>query len=306
MSITSLCIATRQSNMALWQASFIKQQLLKLYPHLQIELLGITTKGDQIQNKPLADIGGKGLFIKVLEEALLDGRADIAVHSMKDVPPELPESLEIVVILKRDNPHDVFVSNQYANIDELPDGAIIGTCSVRRQAQILAYNPKLTIKSLRGNVNTRLAKLDAGEYDGIILAAAGLERLALTNRICQVLDIEMMLPSVAQGALGIEVLQNKPELTALLAPLTNEESSICVHAERALVRALNGNCHSSIGAYATIEDEKITLRGLVASPGGQKVLKVESKGKIELADDIALSCAEELIAKGALGVLQIN
>ncbi len=289
--------------MALWQANFVKQTLLELYPQLQIELLGITTKGDQIQDRSLADLGGKGLFIKSLEEALLAGRANLAVHSMKDVPPELPATLEIGAILKRDDPHDVFVSNKYTSIEALPKGAVIGTCSVRRQAQLLAYNSELIVKPLRGNVNTRLAKLDAGEYDGIILAAAGLQRLQLTHRIRQFLDIEMMLPSVAQGALGIEVIQQNDELLDLLQPLNDRQSSICVNTERALVRALNGNCHSPIGSYATIKDNLLTLRGLVASIDGKQVVHATVKGKVELAKQLASNCATELIAQGATAIL---
>lgn len=303
MRNTSLCIATRQSNMALWQANFVKQTLLELYPHLQIELLGITTKGDQIQDRSLADLGGKGLFIKSLEEALLAGRANLAVHSMKDVPPELPPTLEIGAILKRDDPHDVFVSNQYSSVEALPKGAVIGTCSVRRQAQLLAYNAELIVKPLRGNVNTRLAKLDAGEYDGIILAAAGLQRLQLTHRIRQFLNIEWMLPSVAQGALGIEVVQHNNELLELIKPLNDPQTSICINAERALVRALNGNCHSPIGSYATIKRDSLTLRGLVASIDGKKIVRATVEGNVESAQQLAANCAAELIAQEASVIL---
>lgn len=306
MNITSLRIATRQSNMALWQANFIKQSLLELYPKLQIELLGITTKGDQIQDRSLADLGGKGLFVKALEVALLDGQANLAVHSMKDVPPELPPNLKIAAILKRDDPHDVFVSNQYASIETLPPGAVIGTCSVRRQAQLLAYNPTLTIKPLRGNVNTRLAKLDAGEYDAIILAAAGLQRLQLTHRIRQFLDIKMMLPSVAQGALGIEIVKhNNDTLLELLQELNDHQTSLCVTAERTLVQALNGNCHSPIGAYANIKNNILTIHGLVASIDGKQVVRATVNGSVRQAEQLALDCANKLLAQGASLILSI-
>ena len=306
MTIKQLRIATRQSRLALWQANFVKQQLLQLYPDLHIELIGITTQGDQIQDKTLAQLGGKGLFVKALEDALLTERADLAVHSMKDVPPVLPESLTIAAILERNDPRDVLVSNRYSSLAALPADATVATCSVRRQAQLLAYQPQLQLASLRGNVNTRLAKLDNEQFDAIILAAAGLARLQLTERISEYLSIELMLPSVGQGALGIEVLQHKTELIALLAPLIDKYTMLCVNAERALVKALSGHCHSPIGAYATIKNNTIMLRGLVASLDGQQVLKAKAAAAIELADNVATNCTTQLLNQGAAEILAIG
>jgi len=306
MTAKILRIATRQSKLALWQANFVKQQLLQLYPDLCIELVGITTQGDKIQDKTLADIGGKGLFIKALEEALLHEQADIAVHSMKDVLPELPERLKIAAILKRDDPRDVFVSNRYQHITELPPDAIVGTCSVRRQAQLLAYQPRLQIAALRGNVDTRLKKLDAAQFDAIVLAAAGLVRLQLKERINEFLSTEFMLPSVGQGAIGVEILQDNTRVAALLAPLADRETMLCVNAERHLVKALHGNCHSPIGAYATIENETLNLQGLVASIDGQQVIKAEAKGSVEFASDVAIDCMQQLVSQGAERILSTS
>jgi len=298
-----LRIATRQSKLALWQANFVRQRLQQHYPDLVIELVGLTTQGDVIQDKSLADIGGKGLFIKVLEEALLNNTADIAVHSLKDVPPQLANSLTIAAVLKREDARDVFVSNTYQSIDALPSGAIVGTCSVRRQAQLLAYRADLRVKSLRGNVDTRLKKLDAGEFDAIIQAAAGLKRIGCERRISQYLPIAWMLPSVAQGAIGIECRSNDTQIIDGLQPLQDTNTRICTDTERALVRALKGNCHSPIGAYALIENDRLTLHGVVASADGKRVLRVQQTVSLAEQEALGVNAAEALLAQGARDIL---
>lgn len=269
--MNNIRIATRQSKLALWQANFVAEQLKQFYPDLNTELVPILSTGDQVQDKPLADIGGKGLFIKELESALMAGRADIAVHSMKDVPPDLPEGLQIAAILSREDPRDAFVSEQYAKFSDLPANAIVGTCSPRRTAQLLAHRSDLTIKSLRGNVNTRLKKLQQGEFDAIILAAAGLKRLGLAEVVREYFDINFMLPSVAQGAIGIECLSSARDMVACVDVLNDPATAVCVNAERDLVRALNGNCHSPIGSYACFQRDQICLKGLVQTVNGELV-----------------------------------
>ncbi|HGY5998184.1 TPA: hydroxymethylbilane synthase, partial [Aeromonas hydrophila] len=278
MAARTLKIATRKSPLALWQANFVKDRLEALYPELQVELVPMSTQGDKILDTPLAKVGGKGLFVKELETAMLEGRADIAVHSMKDVPVEFPEGLGLHTICEREDPRDAFVSNRFGQIDELPQGAVVGTSSLRRQCQLRAARPDLVIRDLRGNVNTRLAKLDAGEYDAIILAAAGLKRLEMAHRITAFIEPEQSLPANGQGAVGIECRLDDHELHALLAPLEHPETRIRVLTERAMNRALQGGCQVPIGAYALVQGEEVWLRGLVGSPDGSRVIRDEIRG----------------------------
>lgn len=309
-----LKIATRQSPLALWQAEHIKARLEQLYPDLTIELLTMTTKGDKILDTPLAKIGGKGLFVKELEQALFDKRADIAVHSLKDVPMELPNGLTLGAYCEREQPTDAFVSNHFATLDDLPIGAKLGTSSLRRQCQIQQYRPDLQIVSLRGNVGTRLSKLDNGEYDAIILATSGLTRLGLTDRIRHELDTDVSLPAVGQGALAIECRADDDEILDLLKPLNHEISKICVLAERAMNRHLQGGCQVPIAGFATVHDGQIWLRGRVGSVDGKILLKSEHHNALldpntqamideQIAESMGIVVAEELIAQGANKIL---
>nr|WP_315040556.1 hydroxymethylbilane synthase [uncultured Moraxella sp.] len=310
----TLKIATRQSPLALWQAEHIKARLEQLYPDLTIELLTMTTKGDKILDTPLAKIGGKGLFVKELEQALFDKRADIAVHSLKDVPMELPNGLTLGAYCEREQPTDAFVSNHFATLDDLPIGAKLGTSSLRRQCQIQQYRPDLQIVSLRGNVGTRLSKLDNGEYDAIILATSGLTRLGLTDRIRHELDTDVSLPAVGQGALAIECRADDDEILDLLKPLNHEISKICVLAERAMNRHLQGGCQVPIAGFATVHDGQIWLRGRVGSVDGKILLKSEHHNALldpntqamideQIAESMGIVVAEELIAQGADKIL---
>ena len=265
-----LVIASRESMLAMWQAEHIKGRLKALYPDCEVEILGMTTRGDQILDRTLSKIGGKGLFIKELEQALQDGRADLAVHSIKDVPMELPVGFALAAIGERASPFDAFVSNQYARLEEMPAGAIVGTSSLRREAQLRAKFPHLTIKPLRGNVQTRLSKLDNGDYDAVILAAAGLQRLGLDGRIREILSPADSLPAAGQGALGIEIAARRTDLADILRPLNHEETAACVTAERALARALGGSCQVPLAAYCVMEDGLLTLNGLVGHPSSSK------------------------------------
>ncbi|MFC3034493.1 hydroxymethylbilane synthase [Pseudoalteromonas fenneropenaei] len=300
---TPLRIATRKSALALWQAEFVKAELEKHHPGLVVELVPMTTQGDIILDTPLAKIGGKGLFVKELEQAMLDGRADIAVHSMKDVPVEFPEGLELHTICEREDPRDAFVSNQFASLDELPLGAVVGTSSLRRQCQIRALRPDLVIKDLRGNVNTRLAKLDAGEFDAIILAAAGLIRLAMPERIRSYITPEQSLPANGQGAVGIECRINDARTKALLAPLEHQVTRIRVNAERAMNRRLEGGCQVPIGAYAEVQGDEVWLRGLVGAVDGSQILTAEVKGAVAQAEQLGVNLAETLLSMGADTIL---
>ena len=302
MSINRIRIATRESALALWQANFVKDRLERQHPHLTVELLPLTSRGDQLLDIPLAKVGGKGLFVKELEVAMLEGRADIAVHSMKDVPMEFPEGLHLPVICEREDPRDAFVSNHFADIDALPQGAVVGTSSLRRQCQLLARRPDLEVKFLRGNVNTRLAKLDAGEYDAIILAAAGLLRLEMRARIRDFLPAEVLLPAGGQGAVGIESRRD-PELDALLQPLHCNATSARLQAERAVVKRLNGSCQVPIGAYAELEGDELWLRGLVGSPDGTDMVRAEARGNPADGQALGTALAEELLAGGADKIL---
>ena len=299
-------IASRESALALWQSEHIKAQLEALHPGLDVEIIGMTTKGDQILDVPLAKIGGKGLFVKELEQSMLEGNTDIAVHSMKDVPMHFPEGLELAAICKRESPFDAFVSNRYNSIDQLPEGAVVGTSSLRRQSQLSALRPDLVVKGLRGNVNTRLAKLDAGEYDAIILADSGLRRLGFHERIRQVISAEQSLPAVGQGALGIECRSNDSAIKELLAPLIDEETNYCVRAERAMNTRLEGGCQVPIAGFAELKGDTLSLRGLVAAVDGSKTLTAE--GSISLteksAEELGVEIAEQLLAQGADQLLQ--
>ena len=294
-----LVIASRESMLAMWQAEHIKGRLKALYPDCEVEILGMTTRGDQILDRTLSKIGGKGLFIKELEQALQDGRADLAVHSIKDVPMELPEGFALAAIGERASPFDAFVSNQYARLEEMPEGAIIGTSSLRREAQLRAKFPHLTIKPLRGNVQTRLSKLDNGDYDAVILAAAGLQRLGLDGRIREILSPADSLPAAGQGALGIEIAARRTDLADILRPLNHEETAACVTAERALARALGGSCQVPLAAYCVMEDGLLTLNGLVGHPDGSVIIEASAQAPAAYADALGRAVAKRLADDGA-------
>ncbi|KTT39181.1 porphobilinogen deaminase [Pseudomonas oryzihabitans] len=296
-------IATRQSALALWQADYVKARLEAAHPGLRVSLLPMTSRGDKLLDAPLAKIGGKGLFVKELENALLDGSADIAVHSMKDVPMEFPQGLGLYAICEREDPRDAFVSNRYARLADLPQGSVVGTSSLRRQAQLLALRPDLQIRFLRGNVNTRLAKLDADDYDAIILAAAGLIRLGFAARIRESLTVEDSLPAGGQGAVGIECRTDDAEIHALLEPLHHVDTERRVAAERALNRRLNGGCQVPIACYAVQEGELLWLRGLVGQPDGGLLLRAEARGPLNDPAGLGVTVAEDLLAQGAQGIL---
>jgi hydroxymethylbilane synthase len=304
-SINKVRIATRKSPLALWQAEYVKAQLMGHNPSLQVELIAMSTKGDKLLDTPLAKVGGKGLFVKELEVAMLEGRADIAVHSMKDVPMEFPPGLELAVICEREDPLDAFVSNHYQNLAELPDGAVVGTSSLRRQCQVRAHFPKLQIKELRGNVNTRLGKLDAGEYDAIILASAGLIRLEMGHRITDKINSTLSLPAGGQGAVGIECRSYDLDIQALLAPLHHKDSASCVLAERAVNRHLQGGCQVPIACFAELDASgtSLALRGLVGSIDGTQILRADIQGHRDNAEQLGVQLAEQLLAAGAGEIL---
>ena len=295
----TLKIATRQSPLALWQAEHIRSRLNQLYPDLTVELVKFVTQGDKILDTPLAKIGGKGLFVKELEAALLDGRADLAVHSMKDVPMHLPDGLSLAVICEREDPFDAFVSNQYQHFNELPQGAKVGTSSLRRKCQILQQRPDLEIIDLRGNVGTRLSKLDEGLYDAIILASAGLKRLGLADRIRHSLSAEISLPAVGQGALGLECRSNDSALLKLIEPLQHQETSNCVRAERAFNAYLEGGCQVPIAGYATLQNGHIHLEGRVGSVDGAILLQATQTGAMTEAEQLGVALAKDLVSQGA-------
>lgn len=307
----TLTIATRQSPLALWQANFVKNILEKSYPTMQVALLEMVTKGDKILDTPLAKIGGKGLFVKELENALYEKRADIAVHSLKDVPMVLPKGLTLGAYLERHRPTDAFISNKYASLNELPNGAILGTSSLRRECQIAYAKGDLNIQSLRGNVGTRLAKLDAGEYDAIILATSGLERLGLSERIRHELDDELSLPAVGQGALAIECRADDEQILQLLAPLNHLATRLCVIAERTMNKTLEGGCQVPIAGFATINGDTLTLRGRVGSLDGKTLLKSQhtitlthSTDDEKNAKNLGEQVAQDLLSQGADKILQ--
>ena len=304
MPSTTLRIATRKSALALWQANYVKTRLEFIHPQITVKLLPLSSRGDKILDVPLAKVGGKGLFVKELEHALLNHEADIAVHSMKDVPMSFPEGLGLPVICKRGDPRDAFVSNNYRTLSTLPVGAVVGTSSLRRQCQLLAYRPDLTVTFLRGNVNTRLAKLDSGEYDAIILACAGLLRLEMPERITDTISPEICLPAGGQGAVGIECRTDDQETLSLLSSLEHLPTTECVSAERAMNRRLEGGCQVPIACYAIHRDEMLWLRGLVGSPDGQRIIAKECVGPPQQADALGTQLAEELLDLGAGKILQ--
>ena len=300
-----LTIATRESPLALWQANHVKAELLKHFPEMDVELLGMTTKGDQMLSSPLSKIGGKGLFIKELEVAMLEGRADIAVHSMKDVPmsSQLPEGFSVPVILKREDPRDALISKTYASLADLPQGAVVGSCSLRRRAQLLAIRPDLQLKDLRGNVNTRLQKLENGEYDAIILAAAGLIRLGFEDKITEYLSDEISLPAVGQGAIGIECVTSNDEVRKVIETLNDRETSICVTAERAFNAKLNGACQAPIAGFAQLTETGLRLRGLVGDLDNGTIIFHEVHGQPEDAEKLGIELADNLLSRGAKEIL---
>lgn len=305
MSRTQLRIATRKSQLALWQAEYVADRLRQLHPQLEVVLVPMSSKGDRILDAPLAKVGGKGLFIKELEQALLRDEADLAVHSMKDVPivDELPPELHVPIICEREDPHDAFVSNHHANFAALPPGARVGTSSLRRQSQLLAARPDLNISFLRGNVNSRLAKLDAGEFDAIILATAGLLRLGFSDRIGERLDSRLCLPAVGQGAVGIECRRDDVQVNALLAPLNHPPTAARVLAERAMNARLRGGCQVPIGGYAELSDGVLFLRGLVGSSDGSTLIRGDISGHVEQAEELGQVLADDLLSRGAAAIL---
>ncbi|MCH9646406.1 MAG: hydroxymethylbilane synthase [Proteobacteria bacterium] len=302
----TLKIATRKSPLALWQAEHVKARLEALHPDLTVELVKMTTKGDQILNSPLSKIGGKGLFIKELEVGMMEGVADIAVHSMKDVPYEIPPGFELGAILKRENPFDAFVSNNYDTIDDLPQGAKVGTCSMRRIVQLKARRPDLEILDLRGNVNTRLKKLDDGEFDAIILACAGLIRLKFEDRIKQEIPAIESLPAVGQGAVGIEIRENDQEILDIISPLIDEETTYRVSAERAMNARLEGGCSVPIAAFSTISEREITLTGLVGNVATGQIIKRHVVGHVRNSEELGIELANKLILLGAKEILKVD
>jgi len=300
---SKLIIASRESALAMWQAEHIRDRLTALYPKTAVSILGMTTQGDQILNVTLSKIGGKGLFVKELETALKEGRADIAVHSLKDVPMHMPEGFMLCCIGKREDPRDAFVSNNFASLDALPPGSVVGTSSLRRESQLRARFPHLKIEPLRGNVQTRLRKLDEGLYAAIILAAAGLKRLGLGQRIRDLISPENSLPAVGQGALGIECRIDRPDLAELLRPLHDTETAACVYAERAMSRALAGSCQVPLGGFAEVKDGRLHMRGFVASPDGTHLIRAEHTGSMDAPEELGNAVAAALQAQGADEIL---
>jgi len=303
MTERTIRIATRRSPLALWQAEHVRDRLLALHPHIKVELVKIKTRGDVLLDTPLAKIGGKALFVKELEVAMLNGEADIAVHSMKDVPMEFPEGLGLAVICEREDPTDAFVSNTIGTVDELPQGARVGTSSLRRQCQLMARRPDLQIGFLRGNVGTRLGKLDSGEFDAIVLATAGLLRLELHERIAQRIPADICLPAGGQGAVGIECRSDDDELLQLLQPLHHDDTADRVYAERALNHRLQGGCQVPIACFAELDDNRIHLRGLVGEPDGSRILRTQISGSRQEAETLGIKAAEDLLAQGADQIL---
>ncbi len=303
MSQETIRIATRKSPLAMWQAEYVRDRLMEAHPGLQVELLGMTTQGDKILDSPLAKIGGKGLFVKELEVRMLEGGADIAVHSMKDVPVEFPEGLHLSVICEREDPRDAFVSNNFKSLDELPQGARVGTSSMRRQCQLRAIRPDLKILDLRGNVNTRLKKLDDDEYDAIILAAAGLIRLGFNDRITQFIETDTSLPAIGQGAVGIECRSDDPRVNELLAPLNDADTHTRVLAERAMNNRLEGGCQVPIAGHAVLDGDTLTLRGLVGQPDGSEIVRGEISGPRAEAEKMGVQLADDLLSRGAKEIL---
>lgn len=298
-----LVIATRASRLALWQAEHVQRSLQRLYPELEVDLLKLSTRGDEILDRSLSKVGGKGLFVKELENALLDGRADLAVHSLKDVPVDMPEPFKLAVIMERADCRDAFVSARFETLESLPERAVVGTSSLRRESQLRARYPHLVIQPLRGNLDTRLSKLDSGQYDAIILAAAGLQRLGLGNRIRSFLSVDESLPAAGQGALGIEILQARPDLLERLTPLSCPQTTVCALAERAVSRALGGSCQVPLAAFAEIQGRKVHLRALIAQPDASLILRAEGTAAADQAEALGLALAQDLMNKGADRIL---
>lgn len=296
-------IATRKSPLALWQAEHVSASLRQIHAGLEVELVTMSTQGDKILDTPLSKIGGKGLFVKELEQGMMDGQADIAVHSMKDVPVELPEGLHLAVIMHREDPRDAFVSNNYTAIDQLPEGAVVGTASLRRECQLRERRPDLRIEPLRGNVNTRLGRLDEGRFDAIILASAGLKRLGFLDRITRILEPEESLPAIGQGAIGIECRRDDARINALVAPLHHALTAHCVSAERAMNKRLEGGCQVPLAGYAIVQEEQLYMRGLVGEPHGGTVLRVEGRDTLEQAEALGDRLGQQLLGAGADRIL---
>lgn len=301
--MTTLRIATRESRLALWQAEHVAEQLRNAHPGLEVVLAPMTTTGDQVLDRTLAQVGGKGLFVKELEAALLDGRADIAVHSMKDVPSVLPEPLMLTCMLERADPRDAFVSSLHASFEQLPRGAHVGTASLRRQSQLLALRPDLRISPVRGNVETRLRKLDEGQYAAIVLASAGLTRLGLAGRITEYLDVQRSVPAAGQGVVGIECRRTDTRVQALCAALNHTDAEHCVRAERAFATRLEGSCQAPIAGFATVQGDTLQLTGLVAAPDGTQVIREHCSGPRQQCDRLGRELAERVLAMGADRVL---
>ncbi len=300
---SKLVIASRESRLAMWQAEHVRARLSALYPQCSIEILGMTTQGDQILDRALSKVGGKGLFVKELEVAMAERRADLAVHSLKDVPMDLPEGFALAAVLEREDPRDAFVSNDYASLDELPDGAVVGTSSLRRQALIAARFPKLVIRPLRGNLDTRLGKLDRGEYAAIILAAAGLKRLGMPQRIRSLIEPEQSLPAPGQGAMAIEILNGRDDLLQLLAPLNHEPTAQAVSAERTVSRVFGGSCQIPLAAFATVEGATMHLRAMVATPDGKRIANADASGLANAPEALGKQISQSLQAQGAEDIL---
>jgi hydroxymethylbilane synthase len=299
-----LVIASRESRLAMWQAEHVRAQLLELYPHSSVEILGMTTRGDQILDRTLSKVGGKGLFVKELEVAMLDGHADLAVHSLKDVPMELPPEFELAAVLEREDARDAFVSNDHDNLAALPPGAVVGTSSLRRQALIAARFPHLVIRPLRGNLDTRLGKLDRGEYAAKILAAAGLKRLGLPGRIRSLLEPEQSLPAPGQGAMAIEIPAGRADLRKLLAPLDHADTSAAVRAERTLSRVFGGSCQVPLAAYATVAGDQLHMRAMVGTPDGLRIATAEASGPASAPEALGRHIADVLNTQGAAAILE--
>jgi hydroxymethylbilane synthase len=301
--VSKLVIASRESRLAMWQAEHVRAKLQALYPQTTIEILGMTTRGDQILDRTLSKIGGKGLFVKELEFAMAEGRADLAVHSLKDVPMDLPDGFELGAVLEREDPRDAFVSNDYASLDALPDGAVVGTSSLRRQALVKARYPHLVVLPLRGNLDTRLGKLDRGEYAAIILAAAGLIRLGLRERIRMLLEPEHSLPAPGQGAMAIEIPAGRVDLRAMLAPLNHQPTALAVSAERTLSKSFGGSCQIPLAAFATVHGESMHLRAMVATPDGKRIASAEATGPADAPEALGRNIADALRAQDADAIL---
>ena len=294
-----LVIATRASRLALWQAEHVQALLQDLYPQTEVSLLKMSTRGDEILDRSLQKVGGKGLFIKELENALMDGRADLAVHSLKDVPVDMPPLFELAAILPRAEARDAWVSSQYDSLEQLPEGGVVGTSSLRRECQLKAIRPDIVVKPLRGNLDTRLRKLDDGEFDAIILAAVGLQRLKLQDRIRTVISLEASLPAAGQGALGIEVLRSRPEMARLMQPLICSQSTACAQAERAVSRMLGGSCSTPLAAHAQLINGQLSVYALVATPDGQTMLRANARGPVQDPERVGAQVAQALLDQGA-------